>query len=57
MQNNKYLKHKPIIFTTNIPIEKIQNSDDGIEYERIYSKIIEMCIPIKVTGEDFRKRL
>jgi DNA replication protein DnaC len=55
--NSRYLKQKPTIFTTNLPYEKIQNSDDGVEYERIYSRIIEMCIPVKVIGEDFRKRL
>jgi hypothetical protein fgonA2_02174 len=55
--NSRYLKQKPTIFATNLPYEKIQNSDDGVEYERIYSRIIEMCIPIKVMGEDFRKRL
>lgn len=55
--NNRYLKQKPTIFTTNLPYEKIKNSDRGVEYERIYSRIIEMCIPIKLTGEDFRKRL
>lgn len=55
--NSRYLKQQPTIFTTNLPYEKIQNSDDGVEYERIYSRIIEMCIPVKVIGEDFRKRL
>lgn len=55
--NSRYLKQKPTIFTTNLPYEKIQNSDDGVEYERIYSRIIEMCIPVKVMGEGFRKRL
>ena len=55
--NSRYLKQKPTIFTTNLPYEKIQNLDDGVEYERIYSRIIEMCIPVKVMGEDFRKRL
>lgn len=55
--NSRYLKQKPTIFTTNLPYEKIQNPDDGVEYERIYSRIIEMCIPVKVIGEDFRKRL
>lgn len=55
--NSRYLKQKPTIFTTNLPYEKIQNSDDGVEYERIYSRIIEMCIPVKVMREDFRKRL
>ena len=55
--NSRYLKNKPTIFTTNIPIEQIKNSDDGVECERIYSRIMEMCIPIKVTGEDFRKKV
>lgn len=55
--NSRYLKQKLTIFTTNLPYEKIQNSDDGVEYERIYSRIIEMYIPVKVMGEDFRKRL
>lgn len=55
--NSRYLKQKPTIFTTNLPYEKIKNSDDGVEYERIYSRIIEMCVPVKVTGEDFRKKI
>lgn len=54
--NSRYLKQKPTIFTTNLPYEKIQNSDDGVEYERIYSRIIEMCIPVKVIVEEFRNR-
>ena len=38
--NSRYLKQKPTIFTTNLPYEKIQNSDDGVEYERIYSSLL-----------------
>ena len=53
--NNRYLKQKPTIFTTNLSYDTIQNCKDSVEYQRIYSRIIEMCIPIMVVGEDFRK--
>ncbi|RLV19586.1 ATP-binding protein [Streptococcus iniae] len=53
--NNRYLKQKPTIFTTNLSYDTIQNCKDSVEYQRIYSRIIEMCIPVMVIGEDFRK--
>ncbi len=53
--NNRYLKQKPTIFTTNLSYDTIQNCKDSVEYQRIYSRIIEMCIPVMVVGEDFRK--
>ena len=53
--NSRYLKQKPTIFTTNLSYDTIQNSKDSVEYQRIYSRIIEMCIPVMVVGEDFRK--
>lgn len=53
--NNRYLKQKPTIFTTNLSYDTILNCTESVEYQRIYSRIIEMCIPIMVVGEDFRK--
>lgn len=53
--NSRYLKQKPTIFTTNLSCDTIQNCKDSVEYQRIYSRIIEMCIPVMVVGEDFRK--
>ena len=53
--NNRYLKHKPTIFTTNLSYSQIENCTDSVEYQRIYSRIIEMCIPVMVLGEDYRK--
>lgn len=53
--NSRYLKQKPTIFTTNLSYDTIQNCKDSVEYQRIYSRIIEMCIPVMVAGEDFRK--
>ncbi|MDO5096987.1 MAG: ATP-binding protein [Peptostreptococcaceae bacterium] len=53
--NNRYLKQKPTIFTTNLSYDTISNCTESVEYQRIYSRIIEMCIPVMVVGEDFRK--
>lgn len=55
--NNRYLKQKPTIFTTNLSYDTIQNCKDSVEYQRIYSRIIEMCIPVMVVGEDYRKMI
>ncbi|GMK85145.1 ATP-binding protein [Clostridioides difficile] len=55
--NSRYLKCKPTIFTTNLSLEIIQNPNIDLEYQRIYSRILEMTIPVKVTGEDFRRKI
>ncbi|HGI3069403.1 TPA: ATP-binding protein [Streptococcus agalactiae] len=55
--NSRYLKSRPTIFTTNLSLEIIQNPNIDLEYQRIYSRILEMTIPVKVTGEDFRRKI
>lgn len=45
---------KPLIVTTNLtPMELKHPADTG--KERIYSRLLGMCYPIEVTGEDRRK--
>lgn len=55
--NSRYLEHKPTIFTTNLSLENITNSSESMEYQRIYSRILEMCIPVMVVESDFRKKI
>ncbi|OOL80996.1 nucleoside triphosphate hydrolase [Dolosigranulum pigrum] len=55
--NSRYLKGRPTIFTTNLSLEIIQNPNIELEYQRIYSRILEMTIPVKVTGKDFRRKI
>lgn len=55
--NSRYLKQKPTIITTNIPWKDIFNPSNNMEYQRIYSRIVEMCIPVQVRAEDYRKRI
>lgn len=43
----------PIIVTTNLTWQDIINPKE-ISYQRIYSRLLEMCIPIKFDGEDKR---
>ncbi len=55
--NSRYLKHKPTIITTNLPWDVISNEDEDLEYQRIYSRIVEMCVPIRVKAADYRKSI
>lgn len=55
--NSRYLEHKPTIFTTNLSLENITSSSESMEYQRIYSRILEMCIPVMVVESDFRKKI
>ncbi len=52
----RYLTHKPTIITTNLTPEDMTAPSD-IRKKRLYSRLYEMCIPIKVTGEDRRKEV
>lgn len=52
--NALYSRKIPMLFTTNIPAREI-GSDDNPDNARIYSRIIERCMPLKVEGDDRRK--
>lgn len=45
---------KPLILTTNISLETIRNPTD-VKYARMYSRILEMTVPIQVGGQDKRQ--
>lgn len=55
--NSRYLKQRPTIITTNLPWTQILNSNGNMEYQRIYSRIVEMCIPVKVEADDYRRKI
>lgn len=46
---------KPLILTTNIPLETIKNPSD-LKYARMYSRILEMTVPVQSAGTDKRSR-
>ena len=53
--NARYLKARPTIITTNLNFKDIEREQEDIMLGRIYSRIIEMCLPLRVTGLDRRK--
>lgn len=51
----RYVSKRPLICTTNIPMEEIKNPAD-IESMRIYDRVLEMCHPVAVKGESRRRK-
>lgn len=52
--NARYNIKKPLIVTTNLPLDALSNPSD-LAYSRIYDRILEMCpVQLKMTGESRR---
>jgi len=51
--NHRYCEMLPVILTLNIPLEELENS---LEWERITSRIYEMCYILIMDGDDYRKK-
>lgn len=51
--DSRYRSGKPLIVTTNLSLDDFENPD-GIDRQRIYSRIKEMCFPVAVNGTDRR---
>jgi len=49
--DSRYCSRRPLIVTTNIPLHDLQHPP----HARIYDRLLEMCAPIRFTGENFRK--
>lgn len=54
--DSRYKNGQPLIITTNLSLTELKNPSD-IKYSRIYSRIIEMCVPVKFEGADRRKEM
>lgn len=51
--NTRYNAGLPLIITTNLTGEELQSPSEMV-YKRIFSRLYEMCIPVKVEGKDRR---
>lgn len=47
---------KPVIVTTNIPRQVFYRQNLPNDLQRIYSRLVGMCIPIEVVSEDIRRK-
>ncbi len=52
--DSRYRSGKPLIVTTNLTLEELQNPEDT-PHARIYDRLTDMCTPVRFTGENFRK--
>lgn len=55
--NARYLKAKPTIITTNLDYGDIEKEQESVSLARIYSRLLEMCLPLKVVSKDRRKEI
>lgn len=54
--DSRYNANLPTIITSNLTAESIKNPAD-LAYQRIFSRLLEMCVPIEVKGEDRRRKM
>jgi len=52
--DERYKANLPLIITTNLTINQIRNPENVAD-ARIYSRVLEMCTPIQVKGNDRRQ--
>lgn len=53
--DSRYRANLPLIVTTNLTREELLKPAD-LTYQRIFSRLFEMCTPIEVTGKDRRQQ-
>lgn len=54
--DSRYRANLPIIVTTNLTRDELMNPAD-LTYQRIFSRLFEMCAPIEVSGKDRRQKV
>lgn len=53
--DSRYRSGKPLIVTSNLTQTEL-TAPGSVDKERIYSRLLEMCVPVEVKGADRRKR-
>lgn len=53
--DSRYRSGQPLIVTTNLTLEEMHNPVD-MARGRIYSRVLERCVPIRINRENIRKR-
>lgn len=51
--NERYKSGKPLIVTTNMGLKDLKNPK-SIDYQRIYERILEICVPVYVEPAEYR---
>lgn len=51
--DTRYRSKKPMIVTTNLTLEELKHPPD-VAHSRIYDRILEVCVPIKINNQNIR---
>ncbi|MFI3326161.1 MAG: ATP-binding protein [Clostridia bacterium] len=51
--DSRYRANKPLIVTTNLTLKELNNPTD-LARSRIYNRILERCVPIKINNQNIR---
>ena len=52
--DSRYRSRRPLIVTTNLSLQDLQHPQDTA-HARIYDRLLEMCAPIRFSGDNFRR--
>lgn len=53
--DSRYRSELPMIVTTNLTLEELQHPED-LSRSRIYDRVLERCLPIRVNDQNIRER-
>ena len=53
--DSRYRCRKPMIVTTNLTMEELKDQSN-LAHTRIYSRILELCTPLKINNRDIRQQ-
>lgn len=53
--DTRYSSKKPMIITTNYPLSELKKAEN-IRQQRVNERILEVCHPVKMDGESWRKK-
>lgn len=53
--DSRYRSGKPLIVTSNLTQADL-SSPSSVDRQRIYSRLLEMCVPVEIKGADRRKK-
>ena len=54
--DSRYRSRLPMIVTTNLSLRELKQPAD-LAHARIYDRILERCVPIKINGQNHRQHL
>lgn len=52
--DGRYVSRKPLIVTTNLSLNELKHPE-GLVQQRIFDRVLEMCVPVCFDGESLRR--